>query len=102
MIWDFLLFYTHPSKQENWTQASISAAEQHGRSPKQARQLRQWARRYIKDNTDLPISQYGCWSASLLNNAELMQELCEHLQSVGKYIVAADIVEFLTQEDTKQ
>jgi hypothetical protein len=42
-----------------------------------------------------PTNLYGCWNVSLLEDEDLAQEIHLHLQGIGKYIKAMDIVHFL-------
>ncbi|GJE94098.1 hypothetical protein PsYK624_102660 [Phanerochaete sordida] len=61
-----------------------------------AKQLRQWTRSFIADRHALPVSQMGTWNEALIEKKpELKEAINSHLLSVGKYVRAMDIVEFL-------
>jgi hypothetical protein len=60
----------------------------HRRSSKQACSIRKWAQRFMADQTDLLISNYSTWAASMLDRGELAQEIHNHLQSIGKTVQA--------------
>jgi hypothetical protein len=58
----------------------------------QARQLCKWARDYIADCGCLPINIYGTWNSSIFEDEDFASELLLHLQSIGKYVRAMEIV----------
>ena len=66
-----------------------------------AKQLRLWSRAYINDCECLPVNQYGRWNVSLLEDEDLAQDIHVHLQSIGKYMMAMDIVHFLDTPEMK-
>ena len=37
----------------------------------------------------------GCWNVSLLEDEDLTQEIHLHLQGIGKWVIAMDIVNYL-------
>jgi formate-dependent phosphoribosylglycinamide formyltransferase (GAR transformylase) len=43
----------------------------------------------------------GTWNTSLLDDKEFAQELHLHLQSIGKYVSAMDIVRYVDQPEIK-
>ncbi|KAH9916440.1 uncharacterized protein B0H18DRAFT_1138762 [Fomitopsis serialis] len=45
------------------------------------------------------IQSNGEWTRSLLEKPDLKDALCEHLQTVGKYVRAMDIVEFMSDPE---
>jgi hypothetical protein len=99
MVKDLLMLYT--VKRDGWIAASLTVARLHRRSAKQARSIWKWARRFLADQDNLPISSYGTWAASMLDRGELAREIHDHLQAIGKTIRAQDIVEFLAQDEIK-
>lgn len=79
-----------------WTEASSRTAAVFEAGPTLAKHLRAWASAFISDRHDLPLETRGVGSKhSLLNNDDLRDAIVEHLQKVGMYVRALDIVEFL-------
>ena len=56
--------------------------------------LCQWTKQYIQDQTNLPIHKQNS-QPSHIENEELAVEIKLHLQSIGKYICAMDIIHYL-------
>jgi hypothetical protein len=44
---------------------------------------------------------YGYWNVSLLEDKNFAQEIHMHLQGIGKYVKAIDIVHFLDMPEMK-
>ncbi|KAF7969760.1 hypothetical protein HWV62_11377 [Athelia sp. TMB] len=79
-----------------WQAASLRTSRSLGWSVYRARKLREWSRAFILDREDLPYNPYGRWNLSVLDTDEtLAQEIHLHLQSIGPYCKAMDIVDFL-------
>ncbi|KAF7351880.1 hypothetical protein MVEN_01149600 [Mycena venus] len=87
-----------------WNAASLAAAHAAQKGPWTARKLRQWARAFIKDPKNLPTSPYGSWNKerSVLEDADVANEIALHLQSLGKYVKAMDIVHYIDQPEVKK
>ena len=50
----------------------------------------------IDDCEDLPVNPYGAWSKSVIDeHPEIAQELHAHLQGIGKFVKAMDLVDFM-------
>jgi hypothetical protein len=81
--------------------ASLKTAHAYEKGPWLAGHLREWVRAYCKDRRDLPMNIYGTWNSSKLEDEDFAQELLLHLQSIGKYVRAMDIVEYLDQAEVK-
>ncbi|KAG2144548.1 hypothetical protein DEU56DRAFT_870337 [Suillus clintonianus] len=81
--------------------ASLATANVHQKGTYYARQLRAWAKAFITDRDDLPFDQYGRSKISKLDNEELMNELHLHLQSVGRYVKAGDLVTYLSDKEAQ-
>jgi hypothetical protein len=78
--------------------ASLVTANAQHKGTYHARQLRAWTRAFIVDRDDLPFDAYGRSKISKLDNEELINELHAHLQSVGKYVKAGDLVTYLSDK----
>ncbi|KAK7059550.1 hypothetical protein R3P38DRAFT_2758972 [Favolaschia claudopus] len=94
---------TH-SVQSRWISASLAAAHAAQKGPWAARKIRQWTRAFMKDSKDLPKSPYGKWNRerSILADADVSSEIALHLQSVGKYVKAMDIVHYIDRPEVKR
>ncbi|KIK74720.1 hypothetical protein PAXRUDRAFT_19606 [Paxillus rubicundulus Ve08.2h10] len=58
--------------------------------------LRSWAKSFVLDQDDLPFNLFGTSKLSKIDNDELAAELHAHLQSIGKYVKAANLVQYLS------
>jgi hypothetical protein len=98
----FLRRFMDPLNGHNgWMAASLHTAKDHGGGTQQARRLREWARDYIADRGCLPINIYGTWNSSILEDEDFASELLLHLQSIGKYVRAMDIVLYVDRPEVK-
>lgn len=99
----FLHLYTSPSSSVHgkWTVASVQACLAHGKKKGHSRILRQRTIHFIQKN-ELPSSRYGKWSRSKLKDEAFAQELQLHLQGIGKYVKADDIVEYLNRPSVRE
>ncbi|KAJ7665798.1 hypothetical protein B0H17DRAFT_1210803 [Mycena rosella] len=78
------------AKAARWMAASLEAAHAAQKGPWLAQRLREWAR-------------YGTWNHTLLEDEDVAAEIALHLQSIGKYVKAMDIVHFIdSRPDLKQ
>ncbi|KII89329.1 hypothetical protein PLICRDRAFT_110047 [Plicaturopsis crispa FD-325 SS-3] len=105
----FLHIYTDDShrlstgtKDARWIAASLHVAHAAQRGPWFARRLREWTRAYISDRETLPVNIYGTWNRSALEDEDMANEIALHLQSIGKYVKALDIVFYLDRPEVKQ
>lgn len=80
----------------SWIAASLQTAVAWEFGPHQAKWLCKWTHSFLEDRHALPFSPMGEWTKSLLEKPDLKDALCEHLQTVGKYICTMDIVEFMS------
>jgi hypothetical protein len=99
----FLWNYINPTSRfyDKWIPASVDTATASEKGPWFALWLREWSSAFIKDGEDLPFNIYGTWKKSRLDDEDLKQEISIHLQSIGKFISAMDIVRYLDQPDVK-
>ena len=86
-----------------WIPASKLAVQSLGKSTNWAsRKLRENAKNFVFTR-ELQESPYGLWNISRIDeDEEFKQEISLHLQSKGKYIKAADIVEYLNEPEVKK
>jgi hypothetical protein len=82
-----------------WTAASLEIADNYEKGPFHARKLREWTHDYITDRSNIPENPYGAWSASVLDDEDVVAEINLHLTGVGKWMKAADIVHFTGTPD---
>jgi hypothetical protein len=88
-----------PEKRGNWTKASELSVYVCGGSQYHARKLREWARNFIDSREEIPENQFGRGNKSAVDDEDLAQDIHLHLQSVGKYIKAEDIVQYCSAPD---
>ncbi|KAH9928240.1 hypothetical protein B0H21DRAFT_781210 [Amylocystis lapponica] len=87
--------------QSTWITVSLAAARAATRGPWFARQLCKWAWRFIRNRRDIPDNIYRQWTTSRIEDEDVASEIQLHLQGLGKYIKAMDIVHYLDRPDTK-
>ncbi|QRV79907.1 DDE family endonuclease [Ceratobasidium sp. AG-Ba] len=78
--------------------ASLRAAKGQRRGTTYARSIRQWIRQLIKSG-DIPLNCWGWWNVSSLEDEDVSNKIKLHLQRVGKYARAQDVVEFLSDPE---
>ena len=85
-----------------WTEDSEQIALTRGRGQYYGRILRHWIKSFIIDTASLPTNAWGSGNVSRLDTEPgLCEELREHLQSIGKYIKAQDLVDYLDRPEVK-
>jgi len=103
----FLTIYTAPlpntprSHTTNWNAASLQTTHVLGKGPWFACQLCVWTKAYFESRL-LPQNRYGTWNKSRLEDEDLAGELHLHLQSLGKYVRALDIVHYLDRPEVQK
>jgi hypothetical protein len=104
MVQMHLHLYTHPnlSQRKAWISASLETANcfEHGATA--AQRIREWSRAFMLDRDDLPVNLYGAWNVSMLQKGDLAQAVFLHLQTIGKYVKAMDIVWFLDRPEVQK
>ena len=71
-----------------------------GKGPYMSRKLWEWSKAYIEDWENLLLSKNSQeWTDSQIEDEDLKEKLCIHLQSLGKYVTASAIVDYLTKLD---
>lgn len=79
----------------NWTRAADETAAFLHRGAWQSQNLWMWSKAYIKDQEKLPTHEYGK-HVSRIENEVLAADIMLHLQSIGKYVRAQDIMDYLS------
>jgi hypothetical protein len=98
----FLRKYTDPLNGPNgWMAALFQAVKNFGGGTSQAKQMWEWTHDYIVDRECLPINLYGSWNTSIIEDEDFASELLLHLQGIGKYVWAMDIVEYVDHPEVK-
>lgn len=91
-----MFLYRYINGVASWMVVSPQVVTNFEETEWQARNLRDWTRTFITDRHSLPRSKMGTWNESLIDKKpELKAEINLYLQSIGKYVRALDIVEFL-------
>ena len=98
----FLWMYVDQKQPRTWTEACDYTVRAHQKGGYVGRRLRQWTRSFVEDRDDLPINLYGSWNVSLLDKGDLAKDIHNHLQTIGKYVRAQDIVDYLVQSEVQQ
>ncbi|KAK7024610.1 hypothetical protein VNI00_016171 [Paramarasmius palmivorus] len=81
--------------------ASLDVVAMCQKGPKFAANLREWGRDFIADRKALPIPKYKGHHAAI-ENEDLANDIALHLQSLGKYIKAMDIVDYVARKEVRQ
>src|SRR5882762_6487044 len=85
-----------------WTTASLETAKNLRKKPFHSRILRERAQAFILDREDLPFNLFGTWNESAIDKDEsLAQEIHVHLQRIGKFVKAIDLVNFLDTDEMR-
>jgi hypothetical protein len=94
-----------PGTYGKWTAASLSTASALEQSPFHAQVLQERARAFIADRRDLPFNVYGTGKANeflLDRDKELAQDINLHLQGIGKWVRAMDLVDYLDTPEMRR
>jgi len=100
----FLWAYVNPQSSTHgaWGASSMKAADDLEKGMAFACKLREWSRAFLADREDIPINPYGKWNESILDrNATLVQDIHLHLQGIGPFVKALDLVDFMDTPDMR-
>jgi hypothetical protein len=65
--------------------------------------LRQWVQAYVTDREVLPVNPYRYWNESVIDtDPTLAQKIHTHLQSIGKYVKAMDLVNLMDTPEMQE
>jgi hypothetical protein len=88
---------------KSWSTAALHTAQFIGKGPYMSRKVRQWSKAYILDHENLPLSKCGgTWTKSRIADEDLKEEILTHLQSLGKYVTATAVIDYLKRSDVMQ
>ncbi|KXN89124.1 hypothetical protein AN958_06325 [Leucoagaricus sp. SymC.cos] len=99
-VFSFLARYSSyekatPGRKGNWTHAAKETAEFAQKSDYYSKQLRLWAKNFISDGKKLPpLKSHSGGAPAVIDDDDVIQDIQIHLQGIGKYIKARDIVDF--------
>lgn len=74
--------------------SSLLCAHTQQKGGKRATNLRKWSKAFIHDHAALPLSLNGTPCNSRIDNEDVAADIALHLQSLGPYIRAQDIVQY--------
>ncbi|KAJ6603172.1 hypothetical protein B0H10DRAFT_2440552, partial [Mycena sp. CBHHK59/15] len=86
------------SNYSGWTLHSETIATASGKSGSKTwlgRKIRQWAINFCEDKTNIPNHMYGRFNASIMSDEDIAGDIHLHLQSLGKWVSAKDIVRYV-------
>jgi len=96
----FLRVYVHGTQE--WMKSSLVAVKFLGHGSYFAKRLRRWSRAFILDRSKLPDKQLSSGSISRLQDEDIESDANTHLQSLGKYVSAMDLVRYFQQDGVRQ
>src|SRR5258708_40147864 len=82
--------------------ASGSVAHAFGKKVSYSRRLQKWCRVFFEDFKSVPKSSYRAQLSVILTNKDLRTEIMEYLQSKGKFVLAQDVVDCVSQPEMLQ
>lgn len=101
MLGLFRLYAEDPVFRGRWKPASVLVARSGGKGTRYAQSVRAWCRDFLVDGKTLPTNNYSKWPTSVLHTDEdLKVDITAHLQRVGQFFSAQDLLECLNKSDT--
>ncbi|KAJ6455552.1 hypothetical protein C8R47DRAFT_934077, partial [Mycena vitilis] len=97
----FLRLYK-TSGYSGWTLHSESVARASGKTGSKTwlgRKLREWAINFCADSKNIPNHMYGRFNASIMSDEDIAGDIHLHLQSLGKWVSAKEIVRYVATPD---
>lgn len=96
----FLRVYAHGTG--GWMKSSLVATKFLGRGGYFAKSLRRWSIAFILNRGKLPDKRLFSGSISRLQDEDIESDATMHLQSLGKYVSAMDLVRYFQRDDVQQ
>jgi hypothetical protein len=93
--------YGKGTNSSRWTASSLHAAHAHQSTLRCAKNLRKWAKALIIDREALPCSRNGTARNCRIDDEDVAAEIATHLQSLGLWIRALDIVHYTTNPEVQ-
>jgi hypothetical protein len=84
-----------------WTVSSLHAAHVQQSTTRCAKNLRKWAKALIIDREALPCSRNGTAHNCRIGGEDVAAEIATHLQSLGLWICALNIVHYTTNPEVR-
>lgn len=82
--------------------SSLLCAHAQQGGPKEAINLRKWAKAFINDRSALPLSLNGTPRNCRIDDEDVAADIALHLQSLGPYICALDIVRYMAIPEVRE
>ena len=101
----FMWAYINPKSgyTGQWQATLLKTADNLEKGLALAKNLRAWTRAFIADRKDLPVNPYGTWNEAIIDkHPEIAQEIHTHLQSIGKFVKAMDLVNFMDTPEMQE
>jgi hypothetical protein len=95
------LFKSHECHCRHWLLCADLIATSVGKGPWMSKMLRVWVMDFVDNEKNLPTAKYGKSNACMLEDEDLAQELHLHLQSIGKYVAARHVVQFVNSSEVR-
>lgn len=94
--------YGNGSNGSRWMASSLHCAHAQQGGTKRAINVRKWAQAFIKNRDALPLSLNGAARYCRIDDEDIAAEIATHLQSLGPYIRALDIVQYTAIPEVKK
>lgn len=88
--------YGKGSHETRWTASSLHVAASTQGSSDRVLKIHRWAKAFILNREALPISQSGKSCTSRIDNEDVAADIAAHLQSIGVYVTAQDLVNYVS------
>jgi len=94
--------YGKSANGSRWMASSLLAAHTQQKMSKHAEKLRKWTKAFICDRDALPISPTGKKTQSRILDEDIAADIAAHLQGIGQYVRALDIVQYTAIPEVRQ
>jgi hypothetical protein len=78
-----------------WACYANVMAKSGGKGEWLSRKLREWTIEFCKDKKNIPTAMYGKFNSSVLEDEDIAADIHLHLQFLGKFVSAKDIVRYV-------
>ncbi|KAJ7582422.1 hypothetical protein C8J56DRAFT_1097698 [Mycena floridula] len=94
MMLGFLQLY-RAAGYTGWAAQADMMAKAGGHGPWMSQRLKEWSISFCKDPENLLSAEYGKFNSSILEDKDIADDIHLHLQSLGKWVSAADVVRYV-------